>query len=479
MNSIVYILFIIAAGLLSFGAMKLFASQLAGKKWYLVPLYVAGWALAVIVVLMVLAPLSGFLIGVISKTSGIHPIVPALIFAGVVAYACFYGVKPWLLAIMKKSLPGGQPEDGLLKISEKVITFFLFFFCVYFTLDILGIAYGQNLRWWSWYVALASVAILSGYRFFFRNWAKENQEKWAVMMGYSLDVCLSIYILYYFGYNALADLRGSLEISSVFLLFNFLLFFFSFGLGKEKEMKKKVSYWLVWMWTFLLILVFGGIVYLQATHQITRQERLSARMLNIVRWQKEDVDRSIALYGLEAAAKAAEEAYKAGDSDSLSQLEKEITKIEANVRKVPRAKYVAPEAVGKTITKIKGLPGDVLEIVSSSSRVSRQVVFEKSYEMKDAYDEYGQVRTFQAGKDDVKKGDKLEIIAKPKNGGEFSGTEIYIWRGGEFDPKWARTVNGYYSREIEQLDDGGFFVISLAKRDDISVTVRVTRISNS
>ncbi|MDD5554713.1 MAG: hypothetical protein PHU57_03775, partial [Patescibacteria group bacterium] len=108
-----------------------------------------------------------------------------------------------------------------------------------------------------------------------------------------------------------------------------------------------------------------------------------------------------------------------------------------------------------------------------SSHASRQTVvaFEKSYDMKDAYDEYGQIRTFQAGKDDVRKDDKLEIIAKLKNGEEFSGQEIGIWRGKEFNPKWAETVNGYYNKKIEELTDGGFFVISLAKRDDVVVTV--------
>ncbi|MDD5291105.1 MAG: hypothetical protein PHZ04_03240 [Patescibacteria group bacterium] len=103
------------------------------------------------------------------------------------------------------------------------------------------------------------------------------------------------------------------------------------------------------------------------------------------------------------------------------------------------------------------------------------VVFEKSYDMKDAYDEYGQIRTFQAGKDDVRKGDKLEVIAKLKDGEEFSGQEIGIWRGKEFNPKWAETVNGYYNKKIEELTDGGFFVISLAKRDDVVVTVKISR----
>ncbi|MDD5031674.1 MAG: hypothetical protein PHR36_01360 [Patescibacteria group bacterium] len=136
-------------------------------------------------------------------------------------------------------------------------------------------------------------------------------------------------------------------------------------------MTKRASYWLIWIWSFSLLLVFGGIVYLQATHQITRQERIAARMLNIVRWQKEDVDRSIALYELEVAAKAAEAAYKVGDSDSLSRLEKKIATIEAKVRAVPRAKYVSPEAVGETIGELKALPGDVLEKFGSSSQTSK------------------------------------------------------------------------------------------------------------
>ncbi|MDD5294740.1 MAG: hypothetical protein PHP21_02350, partial [Patescibacteria group bacterium] len=45
----------------------------------------------------------------------------------------------------------------------------------------------------------------------------------------------------------------------------------------------------------------------------------------------------------------------------------------------------------------------------------------------------------------------------------------------EFNPKWAETVNGYYNKKIEELTDGGFFVISLAKRDDVVVTVKISR----
>jgi hypothetical protein len=337
----------------------------------------------------------------------------------------------------------------------------LFFITVHFGLDVIGIAYGQNLQWWSWHVTLATIAILSGYKFFFQNWAKGNQEKWAVIVGYVIAVCLSGYIPYYFGFNALTELRGSLEIVSIFLLFNFLLFFFCFGLGKEKEMKKKLSYWLIWVWILFLILVSGDIVYLQATHQVTRQERLAARALNIVRWQKEDVNRSIALYGLEAATQKAKEAYQAGDSDSLSQLEKEITEIEKGVREIPRAKYLAPENLDKDIKKIKSLPGDVLGKLRSSSSESKQwkSVLKKDFTGNGTEDNSAVfVANFGS---DIQLGDKIIMISP-------LGKDFFVTDAGN----WVKCPGRY--EIVSQCTGNGAFYFYTEK--DAKVTLEIQRL---
>jgi len=102
-------------------------------------------------------------------------------------------------------------------------------------------------------------------------------------------------------------------------------------------------------------------------------------------------------------------------------------------------------------------------------------VFEKSYTFADAFNEYGQIHTFKFVDDGVNVGDKVEVIAKPIDGGEFSGEEIGIWQGEKFDPPWDRTTNGYYSSIVEVAPQGKKFTISLCSRKDLRVLVRVTR----
>jgi len=105
-----------------------------------------------------------------------------------------------------------------------------------------------------------------------------------------------------------------------------------------------------------------------------------------------------------------------------------------------------------------------------------KVVFEKIYTFEDAYDkEYGQIQTIKFGEDDVRIGDQIEVIAHIKGSDTFSGDEIWIWRGEEFNPMWVPTKNGYHSRPVETFESGKYFVISLGGRKDVEVKVRAKR----
>jgi tetratricopeptide (TPR) repeat protein len=104
-----------------------------------------------------------------------------------------------------------------------------------------------------------------------------------------------------------------------------------------------------------------------------------------------------------------------------------------------------------------------------------KVTFEKTYTFDDSFNEYGQIETIRYGVDDVKVGDKIEVIGKLKGSNTFSGQEIAIYRGKNFDPEWETTKNGYLSQPVEFLPVGKTYGISLGGRKDVQVTIRVTR----
>ncbi len=95
-----------------------------------------------------------------------------------------------------------------------------------------------------------------------------------------------------------------------------------------------------------------------------------------------------------------------------------------------------------------------------------------------AYNKSGQIEAFDSSKFDVRRGDVIEVITKLKGGKEFSGDEIWIWRGKNFTPKWATTNNGYYRKTMNVNSNKGIFIISLGGRQDVEVVVKVTRIIN-
>jgi tetratricopeptide (TPR) repeat protein len=110
----------------------------------------------------------------------------------------------------------------------------------------------------------------------------------------------------------------------------------------------------------------------------------------------------------------------------------------------------------------------------SSSRYS-VVVFEKTYTFDDAFENiHGQIRTIKFGKDNIRIGDQIEVVVQLKDGSKFRGKEIGIWNGDKNRLIWERTKNGYHS-EIVKETQKGIYTISLAKRRDITVVVRIQR----
>lgn len=104
------------------------------------------------------------------------------------------------------------------------------------------------------------------------------------------------------------------------------------------------------------------------------------------------------------------------------------------------------------------------------------VVFEKTYTWADAISEEGSFYSFEFGKEDVKIGDIIEITAQPLDGSDFSGNEIYLWKGEEFTSKWEESVNGRFLKKVENLPIGKKLGLSFYNRKDLKVVVRVARV---
>jgi hypothetical protein len=104
-----------------------------------------------------------------------------------------------------------------------------------------------------------------------------------------------------------------------------------------------------------------------------------------------------------------------------------------------------------------------------------KIIFEETYTFDNAFEKnYGQIKTVKFEEDNIQAGDEIEVIARLKEGDKFTGKEIGIWTGEDRGTGWVQTRHGYYTETVEKLK-GDNLIISLAKRKDVEVTVRVKR----
>ena len=107
-----------------------------------------------------------------------------------------------------------------------------------------------------------------------------------------------------------------------------------------------------------------------------------------------------------------------------------------------------------------------------------KIIFEETYTFDNAFEKnYGQIKTVKFEEDNIQVGDEIEVIARLKEGDKFTGKEIGIWTGEDRGTGWVQTRHGYYTETVEKLK-GDNLIISLAKRKDVEVTVRVKRREN-
>ena len=99
-----------------------------------------------------------------------------------------------------------------------------------------------------------------------------------------------------------------------------------------------------------------------------------------------------------------------------------------------------------------------------------EVVFEKPYTDKDI----GKGDNIEVYFDcQIMPGDTLEVMGKIQGKDDFDATEIYIWKGKNFDPQWDTTINGHFRTIIEKSSESQTIWIEKGKK--IEAKVRVTR----
>lgn len=182
-----------------------------------------------------------------------------------------------------------------------------------------------------------------------------------------------------------------------------------------------------------------------------------------------DAEKTLAQYGDIARSKnqlaCAEKFYalseKYGKKNIRTMIAHRRLHLAALGHKPENMKAKAEPIVGSDFVK-KVLPG-----------IQTVTVFEKTYSDKNT-NAQGTVRTFCFGTDDVRVGDKMEIIGTI-NDGEYNTHEILVYQCKTCKPKWKQTTKGYMSEPVPSMDNGAFFSINIPKGFGISAKVLVIR----
>ncbi len=105
-----------------------------------------------------------------------------------------------------------------------------------------------------------------------------------------------------------------------------------------------------------------------------------------------------------------------------------------------------------------------------------RTIFEKKYTYADAFEkEHGQIYTIDYDADDIQVGDEINVIAKTIGSDSFTGDEIWIEQGKDFNPPWIETENGTKTINVNYVPKGKRFAISLGGRKDVEVSVTIKR----
>ena len=158
--------------------------------------------------------------------------------------------------------------------------------------------------------------------------------------------------------------------------------------------------------------------------------------------------------------------YAKGDNQRQKRAAYKVLKLSSNKCPGPQCENLKEEVMEDIRQEISA---DVFSVPSI------KVVFEKTFTINDAFDnEFGQIKAITFEKDDIRVDDEIEVIAQLKDGKQFGGKEIGIWMGKNYNQNWVKTEDGYFNEKVRKIPEGSL-IISLAKRKDIKVAVKVKR----
>jgi len=149
----------------------------------------------------------------------------------------------------------------------------------------------------------------------------------------------------------------------------------------------------------------------------------------------------------------------------------------ASQREVAKG-YLYLAANGYNTDELKAKAEAVLGKDTIEKIFAPTVVFktEKPLTWDDAFDkEHGDIAVFDLAKYPLQRDDAIILTSIMSNGQPFSGQEIKIYRGKNFDPEWYVTEKGRFKETVNiDYSDNGYYVIRIYRKN-IKVNVEVIR----
>lgn len=326
--------------------LKVIKGLLAGKKFWQVITTLAGLVIglaAMIVVTSILwKPVTEWVMGKLSSPDVIDPMVAAIAISLILTatiWLAFAGVRKWIIDVF------GETHAV---VAAKLLAIMA---TLYVVLDLTGVTRDIGGPWW-WVSRIMAIPVfLEARKIAIDFWFKgKAQDRWGVSTTYAFCVLATWYVLECLGWSVTANILHSIMTIGFFLTFNFFLFWTSYALGDpDKKLKRRLGYYLNYIWVLVLIPTTAIMIYLQATGRVGWIEQETARLTTLANRKVEELERSLATKGLTDTLEALNKAIASNDLSKSVELRNKVRDYNQAQKKVERGKMENPEGIEKTI----------------------------------------------------------------------------------------------------------------------------------